>query len=34
MIGSSPRMTVAVDLDKIGDKNAEKINEIRSILNK
>jgi hypothetical protein len=34
MIGSSPRMTAAVDLDKMGDKNAEKINEIRSILNK
>jgi hypothetical protein len=34
MIGSSPKVTVAVDLDVMGDKNAAKINEIRSILNK
>jgi hypothetical protein len=34
MIGSSPKVTVAVDLESMGDKNATKINEIRKILNK
>jgi hypothetical protein len=34
MIGSSPKVTVAFDLDSMRDKNATKINEIRSIINK
>jgi hypothetical protein len=34
MISNSSKVTVAVDLESMGDKNAVKINEIRSILNK
>jgi hypothetical protein len=34
MIGSSPKVTVSVNLESMGDKNATKIDEIRKILNK